>query len=187
MKFLIAVTSLLANQAFGFFAFDQEKTNSGPIIHHTPDQALSSQSSEPAFQQAYGAMSKSQHDEAEAVGPNASGLRSSSESSSESSYKDVAAVLTLAQGMIPEADEFAALRNCFTKRAHKFPEKMEYWNTFKMYLASDWFKLWGYQCKGDFKCWKFVLTQFPQFGKAQARDTARCVIRLVKAKNHAKK
>jgi len=184
MKFLIAVTSLLANQAFGFFAFDQAKTNSGPIIHHTPDQTLSSQSSEaePAYQQAYGAMSKSQHDEAEAAGPNP-GLRSSSQSS----YKDVAAVLALAQGMIPEADEFAALRNCFTKRAHKFPEKMEYWNTFKMYLASDWFKLWGYQCGGDFKCWKFVLTHFPQFGKAQARDTARCVMRLVKMKNQMKK
>lgn len=184
MKFLIAVTSLLANQAFGFFAFDQaEKANSGPIIHHTPNQALSSQSTDSsdnaAYQQAYGAMSKSQHDNAEAAGPN-QGLRSSSQSS----YKDVDTVLALAEGMIPQADEFAALRNCFTKRAHKFPEKMEYWNSFKMYLASDWFKLWGYQCGSDFKCWKFVLTHFPQFGKAQARDTARCVMKLVKERKN---
>lgn len=173
MKFLIAVTSLLASQAFAFFAFDKQQ-NKGPIIHHQVEQEA-----EPSYQQAYGAMSKSQHDEAEAAGP---GLRSGS--SSQSSYKDVNEVLVLAAGMIPEADEFAALRNCFTKRAHKFPEKTEYWNTFKMYLASDWFKLWGYQCGADFKCWKFVLTHFPQFGKSQAKDTARCVMKLVRERKN---
>jgi hypothetical protein len=66
----------------------------------------------------------------------------------------------------------------------KFPEKTEYWNTFKMYLASDWFKLWGYQCGADFKCWKFVLTHFPQFGKSQAKDTARCVMKLVRERKN---
>jgi hypothetical protein len=178
MKFLIAVTSLLANQAFGFFAFDkqnQASENSGPVIHHSP--IIQNDDPEPSYQQAYGAMSKSQHEEAEAAGP---GLRSSKQSK----YKDVNQVLELAQGMIPEADEFAALRNCFTKRAHKFPEKTEYWNTFKMYLASDWFKLWGYQCGADFKCWKFVLTHFPQFGKSQAKDTARCVMKLVRERKN---
>merc|ERR1719361_1576391 len=53
-------------------------------------------------------MAKSQHEEAEAAGP---GLRSTGTSS----FKDVEQVLSLAAGMVPEADEFAALRNCFTK------------------------------------------------------------------------
>lgn len=176
MKFLIAITSLLANQAFAFFAFDNQNQNNGPIIHHQiPDQQP-----EPSYQQAYGAMSKTQHESADSIGP---GLRSTSQST----YKTVNEILTLAARSIPEADEFAALRNCFTKRAHKFPEKMEYWNDFKMYLASDWFKLWGYQCGGDFKCWKIVLQQFPQFDKDQARDSARCVMKLVRDRKNQMK
>lgn len=182
MKFIVAVSSLLASQALGFFAFDNNDAGAAaaaPIIHQMPVQ----QEAEPSYNQAYGAMHKTQNEASEAAGP---GLRSTGNSNNFKTVEDVIQQ-AIDMRMIPEADEQAQLRHCLTKRAHKFPEKQAFWDSLRMYLASDWFKLWGYQCGGDYKCWKMVLANFPQFNKAQAKDISRCVMKLVRDRKNGRK
>jgi hypothetical protein len=177
MKLLILST--LCYSALGFFNFQNPGNAQAAVNHHNLNSA-----DVVSYPQTYGAKHRQDQKDHEDAEEAAGRGRSTG-----NSYQTPSEVIALADSMrvMPEADEQAQLRYCLTKRAHKFPEKSAYWDAMRQYLATDWFKLWGYQCGNDFKCWRSILQKFPQWPRDQANDIARCVMKLVKSRTMGKK
>jgi hypothetical protein len=177
---LLLLSTLCYSTAFGFFHFNNAPQHAAPVHH-----SMAASAEEVAYPQTYGAKHR-QELEDQAAADEADGGRGRSTGNSYTAPQDV---IDLADSMriMPEADEQAVLRHCLTKRAHKFPEKNAYWDSLRQYLATDWFKLWGYQCGQSYKCWRSVLETFPQWSPDQARDISRCVMKLVKSRMNGNK